>query len=124
MTGKLVYADVHGATCASVLDSTTRLTTIVNRACEEGGATVMVTYAQRFHPQGVTVVSVLAESHAAVHTYPEVGGYMVDVFTCGDRADPLKIAASIMSALGGFGVVRQVVRGNNGTTYKTEPGAA
>jgi spermidine synthase len=35
----------------------------------------------------VTVVALLAESHASIHSYPEQGAMFVDVFTCGDSAD-------------------------------------
>jgi S-adenosylmethionine decarboxylase len=37
---------------------------------------------------GVTGFILLAESHIALHTYPEHGFAGVDVFTCGAAADP------------------------------------
>lgn len=37
-----------------------------------------------FQPQGVTGVLLLSESHFAIHTWPERGYAMVDLFTCGD----------------------------------------
>jgi S-adenosylmethionine decarboxylase len=39
---------------------------------------------------GVTGVLILAESHIAVHTWPEHGVAALDLFTCGDR-DPQEI---------------------------------
>jgi S-adenosylmethionine decarboxylase proenzyme len=41
-----------------------------------------------FTPAGVTGVAVVAESHVMVHTWPEHGYAAVDVFTCGDEANP------------------------------------
>lgn len=38
----------------------------------------------QFCPQGVTYLVVLAQSHMAVHTWPEYRFIMVDFFTCGD----------------------------------------
>jgi S-adenosylmethionine decarboxylase proenzyme len=35
------------------------------------------------HPQGVSAVSVLTESHMSVHTWPELGYAAFDIFTCG-----------------------------------------
>jgi S-adenosylmethionine decarboxylase len=37
---------------------------------------------------GVTGFIVLAESHIAFHSYPELGFLAVDVFTCGANANP------------------------------------
>ncbi len=42
---------------------------------------------KHFTPHGVTVLALLAESHASIHSYPERGAMFVDVFTCGDSAD-------------------------------------
>jgi len=39
-------------------------------------------------PAGVTGFVLLAESHIALHTYPEHGFVGADVFTCGAAGDP------------------------------------
>lgn len=44
----------------------------------------------RFSPQGVSGVVVIAESHISVHTWPEFGYAALDIYTCGDKTDPLK----------------------------------
>lgn len=41
----------------------------------------------RFPVHGVTGFAVIAESHVAVHTWPEHGYAAVDVFTCNLEAD-------------------------------------
>jgi len=38
--------------------------------------------------QGVSGVTVLAESHITIHTWPEVGYAAIDIFMCGD-CDPM-----------------------------------
>jgi S-adenosylmethionine decarboxylase len=38
---------------------------------------------------------VIAESHLAIHTWPEYGYAAVDVFTCGDLIDP-RVAANFL----------------------------
>jgi len=53
-------------------------------ACHAAGATVLQHTHHKFEPQGVTVVVVLAESHASIHTYPELEKAYVDFMTCGD----------------------------------------
>jgi hypothetical protein len=60
----------------------------------------------------ITVLALLAESHASVHTYPEVGSTFVDVFTCGERADPEKAVRLLAEALGTTSVeLSSVARG-------------
>ncbi|MEV6828499.1 adenosylmethionine decarboxylase [Amycolatopsis sp. NPDC051102] len=86
-TGRHVLAELHGVDPA-LLDDPVRLGELLRAAVTEAGATVLDVVAQRFAPQGVTVIALLAESHASVHTYPEHGSLFADVFTCGDRADP------------------------------------
>jgi S-adenosylmethionine decarboxylase len=62
-------------------------------------ATVQSVVSKRFEPQGVTVLALLSESHASVHTYPEIGAMFVDVFTCGDKADPPVAIEYLVDAL-------------------------
>jgi S-adenosylmethionine decarboxylase len=48
------------------------------------GATILSHMEHQFDPMGVTVVLMLSESHASVHTYPEHRACFLDVFTCGE----------------------------------------
>lgn len=42
----------------------------------------------KFSPYGISGVVVIAESHVAIHTWPEYNYAAVDIFTCGDTIDP------------------------------------
>jgi len=44
----------------------------------------------KFSPQGITGVVLLAESHIALHTWPEINYVAIDIFTCGEKAIPYK----------------------------------
>jgi S-adenosylmethionine decarboxylase len=55
---------------------------------ERIGATIVNQAFHKFSPQGVSGVVLIAESHIAVHTWPEYGYAAVDVFTCGTRIEP------------------------------------
>ena len=64
---------------------------IRNLLCETAeriGATIVNQAFHKFSPQGVSGVVVIAESHIAVHTWPEYGYTAVDVFTCGTTIEP------------------------------------
>tara|TARA_R100000664_G_scaffold15692_1_gene24277 strand:- start:46 stop:378 length:333 start_codon:yes stop_codon:yes gene_type:complete len=43
-----------------------------------------------FQPQGVTSVVLLADSHISIHTWPEKGVAVCDIFTCGSHTKPEK----------------------------------
>lgn len=83
-----------------LLDDPEFLRGVLASALTDAGASVRELVAHRFHPQGVTVLALLAESHASVHTYPELGALFVDVFTCGHRADPERAVELLADALG------------------------
>ena len=52
----------------------------------------------KFEPQGVTCVGLLAESHISVHTWPELGLAVCDVFTCGSQCKPRDAALHLKDA--------------------------
>ncbi len=60
----------------------------LERAARAAAATVLHSY---YHPfgegMGVSGVTILAESHISIHTWPERGYAAIDVFMCGD-CDP------------------------------------
>ncbi|MBU1077943.1 MAG: adenosylmethionine decarboxylase [Spirochaetes bacterium] len=57
-------------------------------AAEKSGATVVNDVFHLFNPHGVSGVVVIAESHLAIHTWPEYNFAAVDLFTCGTEVDP------------------------------------
>ncbi len=58
------------------------------KASRHGLATLLKHVSYKFHPQGVTALCLLAESHISIHTWPEKGYAAVDIFTCGNTANP------------------------------------
>lgn len=68
-------------------------------AVQQGMATLLHEVSHSFHPQGVTALGLIAESHVAIHTWPEFGYAAVDVFTCGDRASAEKACLFLTKAL-------------------------
>lgn len=78
-----------------LLDDPLVLVAVVRRAIEEGGATLLRHITHRFKPQGFTALFLLSESHVSIHTWPESGEFVVDVYTCGEM-DPEKILDRIL----------------------------
>ena len=44
----------------------------------------------KFSPKGITGVILLAESHIALHSWPELNYLGIDIFTCGEKSMPYK----------------------------------
>jgi len=61
---------------------------ILNRAAKLANATVLNLISNKFEPQGVTAIALLAESHISIHTWPESNYSAVDIFTCGQNMIP------------------------------------
>lgn len=57
-------------------------------AAKESGATIISSSFHQFSPEGVTGVILIAESHIALHTWPEHGYAGFDIFTCGESMKP------------------------------------
>ena len=53
----------------------------------------------QFEPQGVTGTVLLAESHLAIHTWPEYGFVSVDVYVCNLATDNSDKAKHLFRAL-------------------------
>lgn len=56
------------------------------QAAEASGATIVTHSFHHFSPHGVSGAVIIAESHLAIHTWPEHGFAAVDFFTCGTIA--------------------------------------
>ena len=67
----------------------------LKNAALEAKATIVEVAFHEFSPFGISGMVVIAESHLAIHTWPEYGYAAVDVFTCGDLIDP-RVAANYL----------------------------
>ena len=83
-----------------VLDDLDFLKNCLNEAAIHSGATVVGESFYHFSPCGVSGVVNIAESHIAIHTWPEYGYAAVDIFTCGTTVEPEKAAETLIEKLG------------------------
>lgn len=60
----------------------------MHRAVEAMGATLLELKVHCFMPRGLTAVAILAESHLALHSWPEEDYVAIDAFTCGQSVRP------------------------------------
>ena len=73
-----------------LLDDEAHIRNVLVNAAALAESTLLGVQSHKFDPQGVTAVALLAESHISIHTWPENGMAVCDVFTCGDHTKPRK----------------------------------
>lgn len=81
--GRHLLAEFYN--CSSeVLNNENRIAEIMTAALELSKATIVKPFFHKFSPHGVSGIIVIAESHLAVHTWPEYSFAAVDLFSCGN----------------------------------------
>ena len=75
------------------------LRTACLEAVAEAGLTIVGDRFHQFEPQGVTGAVILAESHLAIHTWPEMGSVTLDVYVCNYTTDNTAKAEALFRSL-------------------------
>ncbi|WP_303674461.1 adenosylmethionine decarboxylase [Vampirovibrio chlorellavorus] len=110
--GRHLLVEFYGCQ-PETLDSVTAIETHMNAAALACGATIVQSTFHRFQPWGVSGVVVIAESHLAIHTWPEHGYASVDLYTCGAHIEPLVAYEHLRLMLDARQTeVQQILRGN------------
>ena len=96
--GRSLMAEYTGCD-RELLNAPEHIRTALQAAVTRAGATPLHEVVHAFSPHGVTGVIVIAESHFAIHTWPEYGFAAVDLFTCGETVDPYQAFEYLREAL-------------------------
>jgi S-adenosylmethionine decarboxylase proenzyme len=67
----------------------------------------------KFPAQGITGVVLLAESHIAIHTWPECNYAAVDIFTCGKQTRPYQALEHLKKVFGSRKVKTMLIKRGN-----------
>ena len=90
---KKKYAGIHLTAefwNGKIIEDVKKIEEILVTAVKTAGSIPLEIIMHKFSPQGLTGVVLLAESHIAIHTWPEINYVAIDIFTCGDKATPQK----------------------------------
>ena len=79
----------------NLLNDGIALQRVMERGIQRAGMTILNIFQHCFHPQGLTIVIALSESHVSCHTWPEEGCIAIDVYTCGD-GNPKLVALELL----------------------------
>jgi len=85
--GRQLLVEFYGCD-SNGLNDKEMLRTALRDAAILAGATIVADVFHEFNPHGISGVVVIAESHLAIHTWPEFGYAAVDLFTCGEDISP------------------------------------
>jgi S-adenosylmethionine decarboxylase len=83
---------------------------VVKAAVKKAGLTNLGSRFHQFEPHGVTGFTLLAQSHISLHTWPEYGYLVLDIFTCGDQAQADQLSDYFLKRLHPRRVNHQVMR--------------
>ena len=87
--------------CSSeVLNSLESVKSALVEAAKRAEATIVDVVFHEFNPFGVSGVVVIAESHLAIHTWPEYRYAAVDIFSCGTTLKPAEAASYLVEQFG------------------------
>ena len=75
-----------------ILNDYDGLEALLTTALQMSNATILRIFGHKFEPQGVTLLALLSESHASIHTWPQIGYAAIDLYTCGDTTQTHKAA--------------------------------
>jgi len=104
MKGLHLTADLRGVDPGRLLmTDTAALAAACGDAVRTAGLSGVAELMHRFGPadgqSGITGVVLLAESHVAVHTWPELGAVTLDVYVCNYGGDNSDKARRLLEAL-------------------------
>jgi S-adenosylmethionine decarboxylase proenzyme len=109
MRGLHLTADLHGCAAGrAAMTDPEALRTLCRAAIAAAGLTAVAEVFHRFEPGpdaragtpvGITGVLLLAESHVAVHTWPELDAATVDVYVCNLGQDNSARAEALLGRL-------------------------
>ncbi|MBY0405728.1 MAG: adenosylmethionine decarboxylase [Cyanobacteria bacterium] len=112
MLGRHVLVELYNCN-ESFLNDLWFIEKLMNQAAIACKATIVESCFHRFMPHGVSGVVVIAESHLAIHTWPEFQYASVDLFTCGDEIDPMLAFDVLKSGLESTTAeIQKISRGN------------
>jgi S-adenosylmethionine decarboxylase len=111
MNGLHILAELHDCQAATaLLHEVDAVRKVCVAACADAGLTGVAEAFHGFPNGGATGVVVLAESHLAVHTWPEISAVTLDIYVCNYSQDNRAAAEAAFAALGAAFLPTRVVR--------------
>lgn len=96
--GRHLILDLYGCD-SEILNDYEKLQRLLEASLVMAKANVLRIFGEKFQPQGVTLLALLSESHASIHTWPEIGYCAIDLYTCGNTTQTHRAAEFLKTKL-------------------------
>lgn len=109
--GRHLLVDYYGCN-STVLNDPNLLEKHLKCAVMKSGATIIESTFRTFEPYGVSGIIIIAESHFAIHTWPEYNFASIDFFTCGVDVNPYYADSYLKTVLSPEKIeIKEIARG-------------
>ena len=99
MDGMHLFGEWYGCPPSPPMQAAGALRALCLDATHRAGLNPVGDTFHQFDPHGVTGVVLLAESHLAIHTWPEINFVSIDVYVCNLSSDNSSRAQALYDAL-------------------------
>jgi S-adenosylmethionine decarboxylase len=101
ISGKHMICDIKGIRNKGLLHDLEGIKTLLDTICKQNDFSILEKVEYKFHPEGLTLLYLLSESHISIHTFPERDYIALDLYTCrtyNDDRTYLEIYDSLIDA--------------------------
>jgi S-adenosylmethionine decarboxylase proenzyme len=82
ISGKHMICDIKGIKNILLLHSLNNMLSLLDTICKKYDFSILEKVEHRFHPEGISILYLLSESHLSIHTFPEKSYIAFDLYTC------------------------------------------
>lgn len=98
--GKHVIAELFNSKHIEFYDNEDNIRDLLIECAKAANASILSASTHKFHPKGVSGTLFLEESHFSVHVWTDENYASIDMYTCGNRTEPLKALKLFMKKFG------------------------
>ena len=82
ISGKHMICDIKEIRNKSLLHDLEGIKSLLDTICNQNDFSILEKVEYKFHPEGLTLLYLLSESHISIHTFPERNYIALDLYTC------------------------------------------
>ena len=80
---------------SNILNSLEKLEELSDKLIKICNLTKLSSIKHKFDPQGITLITMLSESHISMHTWPENNSVCIDIFSCNNILNIEKVKETL-----------------------------